>query len=46
MSCTGSQATVIDLDSNEAVKTEEVTEIEDAEEDPEAEFGIVTVGTC
>ena len=43
MPCTGSQATVINLDS---VKTEEVMEIEDAEEDLEAGLGRVTVVTC
>ena len=43
MSCTSSQATVINLDSEEVVETEEVMEIEDAEEDPEAELGRVTV---
>ena len=37
---------VINLDSNEVVETEEVAEIEDAEEDPEAELGRVTVVTC
>ncbi len=42
----GSQAMVINLDSDEAVETEEVAEIEDAEEDPEVELGRVTAVTC
>ena len=41
-----SQATVINLDSDEVVETNEVVEIEDAEEDPEAELGRVIVVTC